>query len=94
MPTLPLINTGKCKSGLSQVCGARKKLEFKPVLWASSFPILLTQGHFLLVLVNDFVSQDNLPAGPLAIGQVSHGSYNLEKVLNFSSRLEKTLNSV
>ena len=25
---------------------------------------------------------------------VEHGSYNLEKVLNFSSRLEKSLNSV
>ena len=25
---------------------------------------------------------------------VHHGSYNLEKVLNFSSRLEKSLNSV
>ena len=25
---------------------------------------------------------------------ITHGSYNLEKVLNFSSRLEKSLNSV
>ena len=29
-----------------------------------------------------------------SIGSFSHGSYNLEKVLNFSSRLEKSLNLV
>ena len=30
----------------------------------------------------------------LHIQLVTHGSYNLEKVLNFSSHLEKSLNSV
>ena len=38
--------------------------------------------------------EDNLPAGPLVTEQVSHGLYNLEKVSDFSSRLEKILNSV
>ena len=37
--------------------GLEKKgnLEFQLVLWASSSHILPAQGHFLLVLVNDFV---------------------------------------
>ena len=34
---------------------ARKQLIFQLVLWASSFHTLLAWGHFLLVLVNDFV---------------------------------------
>lgn len=36
----------------------RKKLELKLVLnWVSSFYTLLVRGHFLLVLVNDFVRE-------------------------------------
>ena len=34
---------------------AKKKPEFQVVLWASSSRILLSQGHFWLVLVNDFI---------------------------------------
>ena len=33
-----------------------KKLVFQLVLWASSSHIWIFRGHFLLVLVNDFVS--------------------------------------
>ena len=35
---------------------ACKKLEFQLVLCASGFHILLAWGHFMLVLINDFVS--------------------------------------
>ena len=48
---------------------ARKKLAFKIVLWASTSPILLVQGHLLLVLIMILLEGD-LPA-PLPIGQVS-----------------------
>ena len=34
---------------------ARKKVDFHLVVWASSSYILLAWGHFLLILVNDFV---------------------------------------
>ena len=37
-----------------------KKPEFQLVLWASSSHILLAQDHFLLVLVNDFILEDDL----------------------------------
>ena len=33
----------------------RKKLDFHLVLWTCSSYVLLAWGHFLLVLVNDFV---------------------------------------
>ena len=33
----------------------KKKLEFQLVLWGSSSHILLGWGHFLLVLVNNFI---------------------------------------
>ena len=48
---------------------ARKKLAFKIVLWASTSPILLVQGHLLLVLIMILLEGD-LPA-PLPIAQVS-----------------------
>ena len=35
--------------------GLARKLEIQLVLWASSSFILLSQGHFWLVLVNDFI---------------------------------------
>ena len=35
---------------------ARKKLEFQLVLCASGSHIFIAWGHFLLVLVNDFVT--------------------------------------
>ena len=41
----------------SMVYRAQKKLEFQLVLWASSSLILLTWGHFLLVLFNDLVKR-------------------------------------
>ena len=33
----------------------KKKREYQPVLWASSFNILLARGHFFLVSVNGFI---------------------------------------
>ena len=39
----------------SVYAGVEKKIEFKLVLWASAFHIFLAQGHFLLVVVNNFV---------------------------------------
>ena len=35
--------------------GLARKLEIQLVLWASSSRILLSQGHFWLILVNEFV---------------------------------------
>ena len=40
---------------LGELNRARKNLEFQLILWASSSHILLTGGHFLLVLVIDLV---------------------------------------
>ena len=46
------VQAEKClKQGLKK----KRNLEFQLVLWASISHILPTQGHFLLVLVNDFV---------------------------------------
>ena len=59
-----------------------KKLEFQLVLWASSSHILLVQGHFLLVLVNDLL-EDDLP-GPLPTGQNSLKSYLPRKKIYLS----------
>ena len=39
-----------------QIRAWKKKLEFQLVLWASSCHSLPAQGHFLLVIVNDFVN--------------------------------------
>lgn len=43
------------KGERSVYAGVEKKIEFKLVLWASAFHIFLAQGHFLLVVVNNFV---------------------------------------
>ena len=43
------------KEESSVYAGVEKKIEFKLVLWASAFHIFLAQGHFLLVVVNNFV---------------------------------------
>ena len=43
--------------------------------------------------VNDDIELISLPTGIITISFVIHGSHNLEKVLNFTSRLEKSLNS-
>lgn len=34
--------------------GLKKKIEFPLVVWASTILILLTRGHFVLIIVNDF----------------------------------------
>ena len=44
--------------------------------------------------VNDDIELISLATGIITISFVIHGSYNLEKVLNFTSRLEKSLSSV
>ena len=43
------------KGERSVYAGVEKKIEFKLVLWASTFHNFLAQGHFLLVVVNNFV---------------------------------------
>ena len=45
----------KSKILLSNTGIEKKKLEFQLVLWASTSHMLLTQSHFLLILVDDFV---------------------------------------
>ena len=44
-----------CVIGKRYKTGLVKKLDFQLVLWESSYHILLVQGHYLLVLINDFV---------------------------------------
>lgn len=53
----------------SVYAGVEKKIEFKLVLWASTFHIFLAQGHFLLVVVNNFV-RGWLLSWAVPIGQV------------------------
>ena len=43
---------------------------------------------------NDDIELISLATGIITVSFVIHGSYNLEKVLNFTSRLEKSLNSI
>ena len=43
---------------------------------------------------NDDIELISLATGITTVSFVIHGSYNLEKVLNFTSRLEKSLNSI
>ena len=43
--------------------------------------------------VNDDIELISLATGIITISFVIHGSYNLEKVLNFTGRLEKSLDS-
>ena len=47
--------------------GLKNIIAFQLVVWASTTLILLTRGHFVLVLVNDFF-EDDLPR-PLPIGK-------------------------
>ena len=57
------------KEERSVYAGVEKKIEFKLVLWASTFHIFLAQGHFLLVVVNNFV-RGWLLSWAVPIGQV------------------------
>ena len=43
--------------------------------------------------VNDDIELISLATGIITISFVIHGSYNLEKILNFTGRLEKSLDS-
>ena len=58
------------KGERSVYAGVEKKMEFKLVLWASTFHNFLAQGHFLLVVVNNFVRGGWLLSWALPIGQV------------------------
>ena len=44
----------------------KKQLEFQLDLWASNSHISLAQGHFLIILVNDFITH---LISPLTVGQ-------------------------
>ena len=57
------------KGERSVYAGVEKKIEFKLVLWASTFHNFLAQGHFLLVVVNNFV-RGWLLSWAVPIGQV------------------------
>ena len=57
------------KEERSVYAGVEKKIEFKLVLWASTFHNFLAQGHFLLVVVNNFV-RGWLLSWAVPIGQV------------------------
>ena len=50
-------------------------------------------NHPKVLWFNDDIELISLATGIITISFVIHGSYNLEKVLNFTSRLEKSLNS-
>ena len=86
----PRTSSTKCSllSGKQSESVSRSCATFRDILWRESVlsgsQLLLNTHHLKLPLARQAFS----------IREPAHGSYNLEKVLKLSSRLEKSLNSV